>query len=52
MPKHKVILGYSQDIAGHLGANGLGVPVECEVIVISPDHNLMFCSQKQVPSMR
>ena len=35
-----------------MGADGLGVPVKCEVVVIGPDYNPMFCSQEQVSPMR
>ena len=38
-------------IARYLGANGLGVSVERKIIVIGPDHDLMFRSQEQVPPM-
>ena len=32
-------------------ADGLGVPVKSEVVMIGPDYDLMFCSQKQVSPM-
>ena len=50
--KHKVVFGHLQDIVSHMEADGLGVLVKCEVVVIGPDYNLMFHSQKQVSPMR
>ena len=51
MLKHEVILGHSWDIASHMGADGLGVLVRREVVVIGSDYDLMFRSQKQVSLM-
>ena len=52
MFEHKVVLSHPRNVARYSGANGLGVSVEREIIVIGPDHDLMFRSQQQVPPMR
>ena len=52
MFEHEVVLGHPRNVAHYLGANGLGVSVEREIIVIGSDYNLMFRSQEQVPPMR
>ena len=52
MFEHEVVLGHPRDVARYSGANGLGVSVEREIVVIGPDHDPMFCSQQQVPPMR
>jgi hypothetical protein len=44
-------LSHSWDILSHAGADGLGVLVECKVVMIGPDYDLVFRSQKQVPPM-
>ena len=51
MFEHKVVFSHSRNIASYSGANGLGVSVKRKIVVIGPDHNLMFCSQKQVSPM-
>ena len=51
MFEHEVVLGHTRDVARYSGADGLGVSVEREIIVIGPDHNSMFRSQEQVPPM-
>ena len=51
MFEHEVIFGHTRNIACHPGANGLGMSVECKVVVIGPDHDLMFRSQEQVSPM-
>ena len=52
MFEHEVVLGHARNVACHSGANGLGVSVEHEIIVIGPDHDLVFRSQQQVPPVR
>ena len=51
MFEHEVVLGHPRNVARYSGANGLGVSVEREIVVIGPDRDLMFCSQQQVPPM-
>ena len=51
MLQNKVVLGHSRDIASYSGADGLRVSVEREIVVVGPNHNLMFRPQKQVPPM-
>jgi hypothetical protein len=49
--EYKVIFGHTRNIARYLGADGLGVSVERKIIVIGPDHDLVFRSQQQVSPM-
>ena len=51
MLEYDVIFGHTRNIACYPGADGLGVPVERKIVVIGPDHDSMFRSQKQVPPM-
>ena len=51
MLEYKVIFSHTQNIARYPGADGLGVSVERKIVVIGPDHDSMFRSQKQVPPM-
>ena len=52
MLEYNIIFGHARNVACYSGADGLGVSVERKIIVIGPDHNLMFHSQEQVPPMR
>ena len=52
MFEYEVVLGHPRNVTCYSGADGLGVSVECEIIVIGPDQDLMFRSQQQVPPMR
>jgi hypothetical protein len=45
--EHQVVLSHPRNVACHPGADGLRVLVKCEVVVIGPDCDPVFCSKQQ-----